>query len=264
MTSSSKILAIAAIAARSHLAYFSEVASRTIFLGVILFIFLQLWKVTYAQTGATRLGGLTLNEMLWYLVVTESILISAPKLARQVDEDVRGGGLSVKLIRPIAYPVYMLAANFGERIISFALTVTVGAMLATMLVGPPTSVVGLLFLFMALPLAFLIDASGHLLIGLAAFWMEDTSGLMLIYSRLTLLLGGTLLPVELLPDWLQPVVQFLPFSAIVYGPAHLFVKPGASELFWLLAKQAIALSVFALIIHCVYKKGLDQISANGG
>ncbi len=264
MTSSSKYLAIATIAARSNLAYMSEAASRTLFLGVILFIFLQLWKVTYAQTGATRLGGLTLNEMLWYLVVTESVMLSAPKLARQVDEDVRSGGLSVKLIRPIAYPTYILSANFGERFIAFALTFVVGSLLATLMVGPPTSLVGPVFLFAAIPLAFLIDGLGHLAIGLTAFWLEDTSGLMLIYSRLTLLLGGTLLPVELLPDWLQPIVQFLPFTAIVYAPAHLFVKPDAMELFWLLIKQLAALAVFAFIVSRIYKKAVDQISSNGG
>lgn len=264
MTSSSKYLAIATIAARSNLAYLSEAVSRTLFLSVILFIFLQLWKVTYAQTGSARIGGLTLNEMLWYLVVTESILFSAPRLTRQVDEDVRSGGLSVKLIRPIAYPNYILSANFGERLIAFALTFFVGSMLATLMVGPPTSALGLVFLAAALPLAFLIDGLGHLLIGLTAFWLEDTSGLLLIYSRLTLLLGGTLLPVELLPDWLQSVVQFLPFTAIVYGPAHLFVKPDAYDLFWLLAKQAVALAIFFMIVHRVYKKAVDQISSNGG
>ena len=75
--------------ARSNLAYFGEVAARTLFLAVILYVFLQLWRVTYAETGSARLGGLTLPQMLWYLVMTEAIMLSAPRVAQEVDQDVR-------------------------------------------------------------------------------------------------------------------------------------------------------------------------------
>ena len=44
------------IAARSNLAYLGEVATRTLFLAVILYIFLQLWRVTYSETGSATLG----------------------------------------------------------------------------------------------------------------------------------------------------------------------------------------------------------------
>src|SRR5262249_59654028 len=76
------------IAARSNLAYLSEVATRTLFLAVILFIFLQLWRVTYSETGAVRLGGLTLAQMLWYLAVTEAVTLSAPPVAPEGDQGV--------------------------------------------------------------------------------------------------------------------------------------------------------------------------------
>src|SRR5271163_3836498 len=97
------------ISARSNLAYMSEVLSRTIFLGVILYIFLRLWQVAYDQTRSTSLGGLSLKEMLWYLMIAESIMLSAPRVSQAVDEDVRTGALAVQLIRPISYPLYRLS-----------------------------------------------------------------------------------------------------------------------------------------------------------
>ncbi len=102
--------------ARSNLAYLGEVATRVIFLGVILYIFLQLWRATYAQTGATQLGGLTLAQMLWYLAMTESIILSGPRVAQEVDQDVRTGALSIQLIRPLSYPLYRLWNTLGERL----------------------------------------------------------------------------------------------------------------------------------------------------
>lgn len=43
--------AAALVAARSNLAYSSEVITRTLFLAVILYIFFKLWQATFAQSA---------------------------------------------------------------------------------------------------------------------------------------------------------------------------------------------------------------------
>src|SRR6185295_18725695 len=179
--------------ARSNIAYLGEVATRVIFLGVILYIFLQLWRVTYAQTGVAQLGGLTLTQMLWYLAMTESITLSGPRVAQEVDQDVRTGALAIHLIRPLSYPLYRLWMTLGERITRFLINIVIGAAIVLLFVGPiPFSVGGLALCVPALLLAFVLDFLGHFLLGLAAFWLEDTSGLTLIYTRVTMILGGML------------------------------------------------------------------------
>src|SRR6476659_5450627 len=119
------------IAARSNLAYLGEVVTRTLFLAVILYIFLQLWRVTYSETGA-----LTLGQMLWYLAMTEAITLSTPRVAQEVDQDVRTGALAVQLIRPLDYPLARLWMTLGERLVRFGLNIVVGTVLALLLVGP--------------------------------------------------------------------------------------------------------------------------------
>src|SRR5919201_3661745 len=121
-------------AARSNLAYFGEVATRTVFLGVVLYIFLQLWRVTYTETRSLQLGGLTLAQMLWYLAMTEAIILSSPRVSNEVDQDVRTGALAVQLIRPLAYPLARLWTTLGERFVRFALNAVVGAIIALLLV----------------------------------------------------------------------------------------------------------------------------------
>src|SRR5512147_2156872 len=123
-------------AARSNAAYWGELATRFLFLGVILYIFLQLWRVTYNETAAQQLGGLTLAQMLWYLAMTESLTLSAPGIAEDVDQDVRTGGLAVQLIRPMSYVQYRLWTALGERAIRFPMNVLAAAILVMVLVGP--------------------------------------------------------------------------------------------------------------------------------
>lgn len=252
-------------AMRANLAYLGEVATRVIFLGVILYIFLRLWQVTYAETGAERLGGLTLAQMLWYLAITESIILSAPRVAQEVDQDVRTGALAVQLIRPLSYPLYRLWTTLGERAVRFLLNAGVGALIALAFVGPIGLTPGGLAMFaLALPLAFVLDFLGGLLIGLGAFWLEDTSGIMLIYSRITMILGGMLLPLEIFPPAVQPLLRILPFSSIVYGPARLFVHPDPAFLADLVVRQGAAIAIFALGVALVYRAAVKRIHANGG
>ena len=256
---------IALTAARSNLAYFGEVLARTLFLAVILYIFLRLWQVTYGETGASQLGGLTLAQMLWYLAMTEAITLSAPRVAAEIDQDVRTGALAVQLIRPLAYPLARLWTTLGERVVRFALNAAVGVAIVLLFVGPiPLSALGLLMLLPALALSFTLEFLGQLLIGLAAFWLEDTSGLMLIYSRVTMILGGMLIPIELFPPAVQPILRALPFASIVYGPARLFVHPSATFLADLLVRQGLAIGVFALLAWMVYRAGVRRIHSNGG
>ncbi|MGH2543764.1 MAG: ABC transporter permease, partial [Ardenticatenaceae bacterium] len=105
---------------------------------------------------------------------------------------------------------------------------------------------------------------GQFLIGLGAFWMEDTSGLFLIYSRTTMILGGMLIPLELFPDAWQPILRWLPFASIVYGPARLFVRPDLAFLLDLLVRQGIFILLFALLIALIYRSAVRRIHANGG
>jgi ABC-2 type transport system permease protein len=256
---------IARTSAKSNLAYLAEIGSRVFFLGVILYIFLRLWQVTYGETGSQTLGGLSLPQMLWYLAVTESIILSGPRVAQTVDQDVRTGAISIHFIRPLSYPLYSLFNTLGERAVRFFVNMSVGAMIALVFVGfVPMNPLGLFCFLTVLPLAFVIDFLGNFLIGLAAFWLEDTNGLVLIYSRLTMILGGMLIPLELFPDSWQAPLKMLPFSAIVYGPARLFVAPDWAFYQDVLLRQVIACILFACAVAFVFRIASRRVFANGG
>jgi len=117
---------IARTAARSNLAYAGEVIYRCTFLTIILYIFLRLWTAVYSGAGEHRIGGLTLPQMLWYLVITEAIYLSAPRVFSEVDEDVRTGRLAVHLIRPLSYAGGHLSRAMGDRVVRFAINLAVG------------------------------------------------------------------------------------------------------------------------------------------
>lgn len=260
-----KYLAIAWIAAKSNLAYVGEVGSRLLFLTTVLYIFMALWKATFANAGTSNFAGYTLNEIIWYLAFAESIVMSSPRVTPLIDEDVRTGSIAVQLVRPLSYPLYRLASNFGEQVVRFVVTAVVAFAIAFVYVGAPEKFFeGTVLALVVLPLAFVLDFLGYLLVGLGAFWFEDTTGLALIYSRLTMLAGGMLIPLELFPDNVQAVLRSLPFAYIVNGPTKLFVHPDVSALVVVLIHQVLWITVLTVAVALVFRIALKRIALNGG
>ena len=113
----------------------------------------------------------SLSQMLWYLAITESILLSRPRDALRIDEEVRTGELAYQLARPYNYLVYRFAQMWGERLPRFVVTLAVAGALATLFsgglgVGWRGFAVGVPALALALTLDYLFVLS----IGLLAFW----------------------------------------------------------------------------------------------
>ena len=113
-------------------------------------------------------------------------------------------------------------------------------------------------------LALCIDFVAYFGIGLLAFWTEETSSFALIFSRLTLVLGGVLAPLEIFPEPLRSIAQALPFSTILYGPSRTLVHFEPDRFVSLLWQQLITLAVGSLILLAVYRVAIRRVNINGG
>ena len=107
--------------------------------------------------------------------------------------------------------LYNFAHYLGERLVRFVMNLLIGIMLALLLVGPITFTLwGVLTLPLTVLMAACIDFVFYFSIGLLAFWTEETQSFSLIFSRLTLVLGGVLAPLEIFPQPLRSIAQALP------------------------------------------------------
>lgn len=261
-----KVWAVLWITLRSRFAYVGELLVRALFLALILFTFTQLWHATNLGNDVRQTTGFSLPELIWYLVFTEAIMLSAPNAREiEVDSEVRSGDLAYRLARPLPYPLYHLGAMLGERLLRWALYLGCGMLVALVVVGPiPLGAAGLLLASTVALLSFITDWVWTFAISLTSFWIEDTFGLHLLYRRFLMILGGMLIPLSAYPHALRALAQALPFQYLVYYPARLFVQP--SWPVWQAAILANALlSVLGLVpLLLLYWRGLQVVSAQGG
>ena len=112
----------------------------------------------------------------------------------------------------------------------------------------------LMLLFVAVPsLALAITANLALQYILAgtAFWLRDTRAMWFLYQKLVFILGGMLLPLEVLPGVLRDAAFHLPFLAMAYAPARLASGHFEPSLLlvqagWRVVMVAAAAAVFSL------------------
>jgi ABC-2 type transport system permease protein len=260
-----KYSAVLRVSVASNLAYMMEVLFRALMLVVLVFILSELWKTTFSLHGTRILSGFSLSDMVWYLVAAETIAMSLPQLTRRIDQEVRSGQLAYLLGRPCSYVLYNFAHYLGERLVRLCMNGAVGIVLALVIVGlPHFTWQGVLswplMVFMAVSIDFVI----YFGIGLLAFWAEETQPFAFIFSRLTLVLGGVLVPLEIFPQPLRSIAQALPFSAILYGPARTLVHFELDRFVALLVQQGLTLAIGGAAMLVLYWIALRRVNINGG
>ncbi|MFH1276203.1 MAG: hypothetical protein ABIH82_03755 [Candidatus Woesearchaeota archaeon] len=244
--------------------YIIDFLATSIFIAVIIFILTNLWKVVFSgSTGVIE--GFTIGMMIWYLVMTESLVISPGRVVEEIGDEIQSGDIAQYLNKPYNYFMFKYASNMGSTLIKFLLTFVIGGIVALIFVG--TLEFNLIYLpiililvFLALTLNFLIMG----LLGIFALWLEDSKGIYFVYTKIVFVIGGMLLPLDLFPTGLAKISKLLPFSYIAYHPAKTFVMFSWQQAINTIIGQIIWIIIFLLILALFYKIIIRKICINGG
>lgn len=251
--------------ARQQWVYRSEMVARGVQMVLFMGVFMALWSTAYGVSGRSDLEGFSLVDMVWYLAMTETVTLSTSRIFFEIGEAVRAGDLAYTLARPLSYPFFQVANSLGTSAPRLALNLlTAAAVVALGLRQVAGSWPGLAAFLLLAILALVLDALIAVLIGLAAFWIEEITPLFWIYHKLLFTVGGLFLPLELFPDGLQSAVRWLPFQFITYAPARAFVKFDPTFVLQSLAGQAIYIAAFAALLSLVWWRARRRLVVHGG
>jgi ABC-2 type transport system permease protein len=264
MNQMSKYLAIFNIQVVNSLAYPGELIGRSLMIVPFMWIFYQLWKVTFQAAGATSINGLTLHDTLWYLMLAETIELSRPRIARTIAENVRDGSIAYLLNKPYDFLAYQFSTSMGETIFRALMIALVGGASVWWLVGAPPDPRGWPLAIVGVFGAWILNFCMNAMIGLAAFVAEDVAPFEWIFQKFAFILGGLLIPLDFYPAWLQSIARLLPFASMVYGPAHIFVSADRAGFGSILGLQLIWIFVLGGLLVLAYRRGLAHLTVNGG
>ena len=174
-----------------------ELYGRVAFFAVILGVFSSLWRAV-AEAGMPV--ATDPKALVWYLAVTEWIVLSAPPIHIEIQEAIRRGDIVCQLGRPASYVGARFAEGLGLLATRAPLLGVTACVCAFVFTGwmPSLTVLACVVPF-GLAAAALLTAL-YLWIGLLAFWLEDVSPVYWVSQKALFVLGGLMMPIELYPD----------------------------------------------------------------
>jgi len=265
MTNTSKYWQIGKISFLNKLAYISDTISSAGFLILILFIFSQLWEAVYSNMNLTNVAGFTKNQMIWYLMLTEVLLLSFPRIENQINEDIKSGSVAYILNKPYNYIWYQFSIYLGDLISRLLINFSIG--IVTVFFFTKSIEINFVYLplilltfFLSFTLNFFITMS----IALSAFIIEDTIPFFWIYQKILFTIGGLMVPISIFPEFLRKIAENLPFNYILYGPARLALHFDWFYLSTLLSNQLLWICITGVISYFIYRFGVKQLDVNGG
>ncbi len=247
-----------------NLAYIGNWASAMLGMVMFMWIFGMLWQTVFALQDTERIGGLTLNDTLWYLLMAELVVLSKPLLAVEISESIQSGAIAYDLVRPYRFGFYHLSRYAGHVVFRAVMNLVAGGTTVWLLVGPPPTWQGVLPALTALVLAWSLEFCFEALMGLTAFWVEDIFAFRWIYQKVSFILGGLLMPLEFYPAWLARLARAFPFASILYAPGHLFVQPAPDRMVAVWALQAGWLAVLGAGCLFLSRYAFRRLTINGG
>ncbi len=265
MPSATKYFAVFRINLLQQLAYSGESLARSISMVLFMLVFTALWSTAYSVSGRSELAGYSLPAIIWYLAMTETLMLARARAHLQIGEDVKSGDIAYFLNKPYSYPLFQWANVLGTSLVRFAVNFVVGVAVVLLLTRSiEGSWPGLLGFVVLGLLALVLDAGISVLIGLLAFVLEEVRPVDWMYQKLVFTIGGMFLPLDIFPDWLRALSNALPFKYLVYAPARTFVRFDAIFFVESLAGILLYLMLVLAILYLIYTWGARRLAVNGG
>jgi ABC-2 type transport system permease protein len=102
-------------------------------------------------------------------------------------------------------------------------------------------------------------------LGMLCFWTTRGAAIFDLWMTLELLLSGRLVPLPLMPDWVQEISRFLPFQWAFYFPIETLVGDYSNaELVRGLLAQLLWILIGLAIFRVAWRFAIRKYSAVGG
>ena len=205
--------------------------------------------VTYVWLGQALLGMLpwTVDVGIWNMV--------------------RSGTVAYELLRPLSLYTFWYARSLADKTGPPLLRALPIALIAGLFLGlqPPPSWASAGAWMAATLGALLLGCAIFTLMNISLFWTLSGEGLSRIAPTVVIVFSGMLVPLPLLPDWAQPILNALPFRGLVDVPFRLYlghISPG--EILPLLAHQLAWAVAFIVLGRRLLARGLRRLVIQGG
>ncbi len=193
---------------------------------IFFFIKYNIWTSIYSlRSAGEELAGYSLDLMIEYQALAMVVsLIAQGFNSRNLAEDIRLGRISTYLIYPFDFWQFHLSTFLGVQFVHIFVSLFSIALFSFFGFIPSLTLQSLALGISFSVLVGVFWFSVQFMIGLMAFWLEETWMLRVILMIVAGFFSGSIIPLEFFPDWARTIIMYTPFPYMTYIPIQIFLS----------------------------------------
>lgn len=228
-----------------------------------------LWTAVFKASSQNVVYGYDYHQMIAYAISSAIIVkFTAGGFEWDVADDVKNGGLSKFIIRPVGYIRYRISCFLGTKSVQALIMLVIMAVIYTIMIVEfnfqltvGRACVFLLTLFMSLILNFMIIFS----ISMLAFWINEVWGIFVIFNLLNAVVCGGVFPLDVFGENMLKFFDFLPFKYVIYYPVNILTgRTDINLAGHIILLQLFWIGVMLFIVNILWRIGMKKYTAVGG
>ncbi len=257
--------AMASIAPKEFLTYRTWFWVGMILNVIAMTIFVFFWRAVYATTNT--IGGMDLQQTLNYILLARVFTpLMDMNMIFEFGYNLREGAMAIVMLRPVnlqgSYFVYSLT-----HMASFLIWEIPMALVATFVFGlqwqtdPLVWGAFLITVFLGHAVLFFFDW----ILGCLTFYTTEVWGLGVLVEGVSQFFSGGLVPLVMMPGWLQTLTHAMPFAQALYAPLSVLtgIVP-LSQVWQVWLVQLAWIAGLGLASQLVFRIAIRKVTIQGG
>lgn len=236
-----------------------------------VFLFYFLWLAVFKNSNSLAMSGLTALDMIDYTFmscITASMIHS--NVANSIGEQVKDGSISMNLIKPISYPLSLFFSTLGEYLYKVCVLLIPGTLVLMIIKYVQygyvsNNISSILFYLLSSILGLILVFVFEYCFGILSFYVTNIWGINQMKLIIVRFLSGELIPIILFPNCIINILEFLPFSSMIYVPTMIFMgKIQGINLLFAYGIQIFWIVILLLISKVLWNKAYERLTILGG
>jgi ABC-2 type transport system permease protein len=227
---------------------------------------MMIFDAFYRSSAAPQ--PISLSQTITYIWLGQAMLGILPW---NVDPDVRGmirtGSVAYELLRPLDLYALWYSRAVAQRtaptlLRSIPIFIVAGTFFG---LRAPASLFALAAWILTTAGAILLSAAISSLLTISLLWTVSGEGVTRLVPGLVIALSGMIVPIQLFPEWSQPLVRALPFAQVVDTPFRAYLGTlGRSETASAIVVQLAWTGVLVLFGRWLVARAARRLVVQGG
>jgi ABC-2 type transport system permease protein len=232
---------------------------------ISLTVFVFLWKSIYSE--GNQIGSYNLEALVTYYILSAMLgfVIQNVDVAWRVGDEIRLGNVTNFILKPVSYfwsTFWLVAGKSFFNLIVILIILLPVAFFNQNYLEKVVDLTKLTFFVISVGFSFTTHILIFYIIGLFTFWMGNARGLNFLVRMVMFFLAGNMIPLDVLPQTLININNYLPFRFIAWFPIAIWngkINPEFSVFF----PAIVWLAILGIVAFFMYKKGSQQYEGYG-